>query len=139
MIKNNGCCDLEYAKKIKELGVKQEGLFKWHSKLDGKGNRVYTEIVYLPIKQMEQDYSAFTCGELGEMLPYYLVGKGELTIKKNYLRDKRTGWNVRYEKTINCKGEPLPTICGDIMANAMALMLIWLIENKMMEVGGDKN
>ena len=68
MIKNNGCCDLEYAKKIKELGVKQEGLFKWHSKLDGKGNRVYTEIVYLPIKQMEQDYSAFTVAELLNVL-----------------------------------------------------------------------
>ena len=143
MIKNNGCCDLEYAKKLKELGVKQESIFYYIDYVNSG-----CEIAFFPkglkkghIKKLEihptlegQFYSAFTVAELGEMLPYYLVGKGELTIKKNYLRDKRTGWNVRYEKTINCKGEPLPTICGDIMANAMALMLIWLIENKMMEV-----
>ena len=139
MIKNNGCCDLEYAKKIKELGVKQEGVWWWWvNKLSHLGRPMLHNFGSGEFKHWDR-FVAFTVAELGEMLPYYLVGKGELTIKKNYLRDKRTGWNVRYEKTINCKGEPLPTICGDIMANAMALMLIWLIENKMMEVGGDKN
>jgi len=140
----NQVCSLELAKKLKELEVKQNSLFYWIDVFENmEGNEECWQIHHISWLEKEKESyhvtSAFTCGELGEMLPYYLVGKGELTIKKNYLRDKRTGWNVRYEKTINCKGEPLPTICGDIMANAMALMLIWLIENKMMEVGGDKN
>ena len=59
----NQVVSLKLAKCLKELNCKQESLFKWHSKLDGKGNRVHTEIVYLPIKQMEQDYSAFTVSE----------------------------------------------------------------------------
>ena len=64
----NQIVSLELAKRLKELGCKQDSIFKWHSKLDGKGNRVYTEIVYLPIKQMEQDYSAFTVAELLNVL-----------------------------------------------------------------------
>ena len=75
----NQIVSLELAKRLKELGCKQDSIFKWHSKLDEKGNRVYTEIVYLPIKQMEQDYSAFTVAELGELLPkdYYSQFNGD--------------------------------------------------------------
>ena len=126
MIKNNGCCDLEYAKKIKELGVKQESLFKWHSKLDGKGNRVYTEIVYLPIKQMEQDYSAFTCGELGEMLPNS-IDKFVMVIMK---MNKGT-WVCGYYKDLK---EMFYEVGDKILVTAMAKMLIWLIEQGKVKV-----
>ena len=126
MIKNNGCCDLEYAKKIKELGVKQESLFKWHSKLDGKGNRVYTEIVYLPIKQMEQDYSAFTVAELGEMLPNS-IDKFVMVIMK---MNKGT-WVCGYYKDLK---EMFYEVGDKILVTAMAKMLIWLIEQGKVKV-----
>ena len=127
----NQVCSLELAKKLKELGVKQDSLFKWHSKLDEKGNRVHTEIVYLPIKQMEQDYSAFTVAELGEMLPNS-IDKFVMVIMK---MNKGT-WVCGYYKDLK---EMFYEVGDKILVTAMAKMLIWLIENKMMEVGGDKN
>ena len=122
----NQVCSLELAKKLKELGVKQEGLFKWHSKLDGKGNRVYTEIVYLPIKQMEQDYSAFTVAELGEMLPNS-IDKFVMVIMK---MNKGT-WVCGYYKDLK---EMFYEVGDKILVNAMAKMLIWLIEQGKVKV-----
>jgi len=97
------------------LGVKQESLFKWHSKLDGKGNRVHTEIVYLPIKQMEQDYSAFTVSELGELLP-----------KDYYSQFNGDQWM--------CLKEAQRIEFANTEANARAKMLIWLIEQGKVKV-----
>ena len=122
----NQVCSLELAKKLKELGVKQEGLFKWHSKLDGKGNRVYTEIVYLPIKQMEQDYSAFTVAELGEMLPNS-IDKFVMVIMK---MNKGT-WVCGYYKDLK---EMFYEVGDKILVTAMAKMLIWLIEQGKVKV-----
>jgi len=125
----NQIVSLELAKRLKELGCKQDSIFKWHSKLDEKGNRVYTEIVYLPIKQMEQDYSAFTSSELGEMLPLDVEG-----VKLHIHREKGLdSWDVSYNTDA---GNTLDEIWeqAESEANARAKMLIWLIENKMMEV-----
>ena len=36
-MKNHGCCDLEYAIRLKELGVKQESLFYWANTDDDEG------------------------------------------------------------------------------------------------------
>jgi hypothetical protein len=54
-------CSLELAKKLKELGVKQDSLFWW---VNGRGR------MELHDKHTDSDsVSAFTVAELGEMLP----------------------------------------------------------------------
>ena len=67
-------CSLELAKKLKELGVKQESLWWWQ-----KQNHTDTwNIEDMQICAFDEDwYSAFTVAELGEMLP-----KGIRTDKK---------------------------------------------------------
>jgi len=122
----NQIVSLELAKRLKELGCKQDSIFKWHSKLDEKGNRVYTEIVYLPIKQMEQDYSAFTVAELGEMLPNS-IDKFVMVIMK---MNKGT-WVCGYYKDLK---EMFYEVGDKILVNAMAKMLIWLIEQGKVKV-----
>src|ERR1051325_10817319 len=55
-------CSLELAKRLRELGVKQESYFYWFFEEynhEPVGWRIQTE---------EGDYSAFTVAELGEML-----------------------------------------------------------------------
>lgn len=69
-------CSLELAKKLKELGVKQEGAFYWIGKLpfDGLGKRYYElERGFLP--NDDDVCSAFTVAELGEMLPPFWMCK----------------------------------------------------------------
>lgn len=53
-------CSLESAKKLKELGVKQDSLWYWETLRT-------TNYVLSLVKG--QGYSAFTVAELGEMLP----------------------------------------------------------------------
>ena len=54
-------CSLELAKKLKELGVRQESIFYWE-KRDG------WELVDDPYDDQFELYSAFTVAELGELL-----------------------------------------------------------------------
>jgi len=117
--------NLELSKRMKELGFKQESLFKWHSKIDEKGDRCHTELVYLPTPTMEQDYSAYTVAELGEMLqsryePLSSSMKGSTV--PVYIGGEY-GWYVNGELTIR----------GDTEADARAKCLIWLAEHDMIK------
>lgn len=67
---------LELAKKLKELGVKQDGLFQWFRQFPGDDYLLH----YIDYNHHEMDLkifkehfpdscSAFTVAELGEMLP----------------------------------------------------------------------
>lgn len=146
-------CSLDLAKRLKDLGCPQESLFWWIDMGEIDKRSPY----YKPYFRLESDstaksrvynnrndevkeeqYSAYTVAELGEMLPYYLVNRGELTIKKNYRRDCLTGWNCCYEKTINCDGSKLPVICDDKQANCLARMLIYLYENGLIKEKSNK-
>ena len=120
MLKNNGACDLEYAKRLKELGVKQESLW-WWSCVNHKNwfiSRSATGIL---------DVSAFTAGELLEGLPNYLEkGDWNLTIQVTdvgYMVSYQNGFGECY------KGE---SFCKLSLSNALAKMLIYLLENKLM-------
>ena len=115
---------LELAKQLKELGVKQDSLWKWRL----AGNLGWqVERHMSPVTVEKKQYSAFTVAELGELLPQY-IGKGNdhghLHIS---LGTREVGkWTVgyaNYEKS-----------CSDILdekneANARAKMLIYLLEN----------
>jgi len=127
---------LEVAKKLKGLGVKQESYFYWADPyLDG--HEVFSLDVVVDWGYEEQlkdwinehdgenrlkenSYSAFTVAELGEMLPDEI--KGHLLVgTKGFLayRDLK-GWDL---VEINEKTE----------ANARGKMLIYILENKLIE------
>jgi len=118
----NQVCSLELAKKLKELGVKQESLWWWN---------IYNQngcdaMITLNRPERKGDYccSAFTVTELGEMLPNY-VGGQEISTRKDVDNNywcELLGDDTK-EKYFKSNAE----------ANARAKMLIYLIENKLME------
>lgn len=69
------CVSLELAKRLKELGVKQESVFWWQVKFSS--NRV--RLVQNPSTGCDNDefdwYAAFTVAELGSLLPRYVSTK----------------------------------------------------------------
>lgn len=75
MTLENLCCSLESAKELKELGVPQNSLFYWTDEdiilmPEGMGK---WKIVNMKGLYPQAEYiSAFTCAELGEMLPGFI-------------------------------------------------------------------
>lgn len=62
-------CSLELAKRLKELGVKQESLFAYIKTKLTKGIYYVTEAIKPLLSMPDTEwYSAFTVAELGEML-----------------------------------------------------------------------
>lgn len=109
---------LDIAKKLKELGVKQESCFAWvdHT-IDGTSESLM--LLFIGGKNYKKMFSAFTVAELGEMLqeeeselPTYLSSTGE--------------WVAVYETTL---------IGGATTeADARGKMLIYLIENNLISL-----
>ncbi len=134
-------CSLELAKKLKELGVKQESYWYWHFySMLSDTNPPSWQLVSC-VTDKKDKYSAFTVAELGEILPKW--------IKKEKLHYCLTmdwfgnGVNVNYEnrnKVVEivekAEGKEysniLHTVCDESEANARAKMLIYLIENKLL-------
>lgn len=124
-------CSLELATKLKELGVKQESYFVWH----GDGSEENPWKVFIR-SQTGSNIPAFTVAELGEMLPR-VVTKDE----KLYLLTPSAGGNglrfidyVTYHNGVGTFLAAYPYIEGDTEADARAKMLIYLIENNLIEV-----
>jgi len=74
----NQVSSLEFSKKLKELGVKQESLFYWIKLYDGtiilnhslmREHSVAGDLYQQFPSVKSNKYSAFTVAELGEMLP----------------------------------------------------------------------
>lgn len=105
---------LELSKKLKELGVKQESEYHWKVFYNGQP----PELSRLTPDRSNKfvNYSAFLASELEEMLPdYYATHHGE------------DGYRC-------FGGEKIHSEVADTEANARAKMLIYLIENGLMEV-----
>ena len=141
----NQVCSLELAKKLKELGVKQESLFWWN----GNKEWVDKEVKQLGggvsiVKMLDEElhweitrcvsqspscresYSAFTVAELGEMLPKWY--SSHLDVKKGE-GDEGIGdvWVCTpprgdIEKIGSFEGAATE-------ADARAKMLVYLLEN----------
>lgn len=108
-------CSLELSKRLKELGVKQESLFCWTTELD---------LEFLPTRLRNPNIcvAAFTVAELGEMLP-----------ERHRTHKEKDCWYVTTHHCLRCDGHD--HLWSDKNeANARAKMLIYLIENKLMEV-----
>ena len=122
-------CNLELSRKLKELGVSQKSYFHWIHWREGVGVGGW-DVDHQENDPMSVDFSAFTVAELGEMLPRQI----KLTHPRNNY------WKIVYR-------EPLQVREGEIRndtysveanneANARAKLLIYLIENKHIKVGG---
>lgn len=130
MTLENQVVSLELSKKLKELGVRQESLFFRVKTLaaDGWFYRMWNEKMLAEVESV----SAFTVAELGEMLPFEL-GSRFLSIHE----DVRGGWDIYYEK--NSLGAivsilQMEVIWGDTLADALAKMLIYLLENNLITI-----
>ncbi|NOQ38427.1 hypothetical protein GQ472_06085 [archaeon] len=146
----------EPSKRLKELEVSQDSLFWWvwetRSRIPKeKLIKVMSEIRFEEDKGTheyrhkssfgkEKICSAFSVAELGEMLPYLIEGAKDgdiwsLRIDKigDEPEDKLDNvWVICYQ---NCITEQyLHTEYNEKLADAMALMLIHLIENRLIEV-----
>lgn len=115
----NQVCSLELAKRLKELGVKQESYFAWHSAVEGfeKLETRYFISHYPAITT----YAAFTVAELGEMLQ-----KGMVDSHKTQFGY----WIFKYEY-VSQDLNPIAETRGDSEADARARMVIYLLENKL--------
>lgn len=108
-------CSIELAKKLKELGVKQESAFSWFAFTNENELRwvlELTEITDFP--DVVKRYAAFTVAELGEMLPMDRI-----------CTNKNKKFAIWFESAI------APTesvITGDTEACARAKLLIHIIE-----------
>lgn len=130
-------CSLELAKKLKELGVKQESLFYWARNgiyVPGfsNENEEPNSIIYFNQhhKQDSKQYSAFTVSELCEILPVFLDDYRFVIIK---LENGKYGTDYIHMTTDNHSYSFSDTEDNTI-ANACAKMLIYLIENKLIGV-----
>ena len=134
-------CSLDLAKRLKELGVKQESYFQWKEIIDNHEHAepwvFHAEIEVKDTKGHYKDkndkweervYSAFTVAELGEMLPCKVdeyQWRGNKTAKDN-------AFEVKYRRRKANRTEMLRIERSDTEADARAKMLIYLIENKLL-------
>lgn len=113
---------LELAKKLKELGVKQESLFWWLYDEDGD----YVDYLYgetLPARGLKEPFlrcSAYTVAELGELLPPGFIS-GQVEESEGYVCFDENNCNVLKDGFVG-KYE-------DTEADARAKMLIYLLSN----------
>ena len=106
---------LELSKKLKELGVKQESYFKWEERDGG-----YLELYHSKETSCAHKYySSFTTSELLELLPKEWI-RIEFHGKKYYCF-----YYFMEEEKLELE---------DILPNSLAKMLIYLIENNLLEI-----
>lgn len=130
-------CPLDLAKRLKELGVKQESLYAYilseYGFIDGQKYENKYMLTFHEISNSPHKYCAFTVAELGEMLPAVLWPddiNGEL-VRLDFMKGKNDRWLIVYYT----KEDKPPYLCliADTEANARAKMLIELIEKKLYE------
>lgn len=127
----NQCVSLELAKKLKDLGCKQESYFYWIEEENerfgiygiGDANpKTYWSVPYI---------SAFTVAELGEMLPAQL--HIEVSVQHpvhQFITEKQfSQWHAVYI-CAGCMGK-LGSQIAHTEADARAAMLVYLLENKL--------
>lgn len=117
-------CSLELSKRLKELGVKQESLFCWTDDLNGK-----PYIVYRQSKNFSYHYSAFTVAEIGEII------REQFYVPRSYYFTMQNGRGWCGYKHVGGHWHHMESITqSETEADARAKMLIYLIENKFIEV-----
>lgn len=146
---------LETSNALKDLGVNIKSMFYWSNYYysydpyqGGWESNAYgkLELTYDLPPHSEQEhpkdlvfYSAFTAGELGEMLPARLrMEDHDRWLYTSPLKDN-SAWDIRYKAWIHLDNQApwqktTNWIQAKTEAEARALMLIYLIKNKLMEL-----
>jgi len=113
-------CSLEHAKKLKELGVKQESEWIWAIMNIGAGQSAY---IYNTVGDKgyhrDEHYSAYTVAELGDILKDY---SGNVEYDGKFKK-----WRIIYFES-----SYTTEIIGS-EADARAKLLIYLLENKLLK------
>jgi len=128
---------LELAKRLKELGVKQDGYWTWLLQKKAFTVDVWTEPELVHLKTGWGDaqlFSAFTVAELSGILPWLITRDNErwyLMIEKDQNDDGSDCWRAFYE-TLNdgrrcCKSD-------GTLADSLASLVVHLLENKLITV-----
>lgn len=124
-------CSLELAKRLKELGVNQKSLF-CYQEIIGNDHSVWPRTLDLHRfkKPIEDDrVAAHTVAELGAILPLSIIYE-EYELILGMIKGNEEWITIYYEEE-----SYTPLDCRDsIMANSMAKMLIYLIENGLIKV-----
>jgi len=118
-------CSLELSKRLEELGVKKYSLFDWVRR--SKEEDFYLWLMSPFSRELigwHEQHRAFTVAELGEILPPSL-DETILNFEKKHM------WSVNYGG--NHEGW-IHTEISSTEADARARMLIYLLENKLMEL-----
>lgn len=124
-------CSLELAKRLNKLGVEQESQFYWQ-RFNSMGKQKWA----VSNTTNSHCVSAFTVAELGEMLPVYEDYGSPVTSK---LCSERDGFSFHcgYLDNDHGAGEVRRTIeffgKAATEADARAKMLIYLLENKLID------
>jgi hypothetical protein len=116
------CCSLELAKRLKELGVKQESIFCWQPITGDKSKLFPRKFDLNEFRNPSEDdrVAAFTVAELGLMLPYWF----------DSAKRQANDWVCR---VMEINTEKNHYSFSEKEANARAKMLIHLIENNLIE------
>jgi len=129
------CCSCEYAKNIKESGIKQNSIFSWMESLN---KRSYLEINQdIPITNNIKKYSAFTASELMNMLPES-IKKGDwylLTIEKWRDEKNKDTYKSYYINDTSSNSIQNKECRTNSLENSLANLLIYIIEKKFVSVG----
>lgn len=122
---------LELAKNLKELGVEQESLFYWIERCNADGTDYFVYMlanVERPLlKHINIAAAAFTVAELGEMLPKTLASEEFGSLELVWKHDLIGYGQYQFE----CVFYSVDILPEDTEADARAKMLIYLIENKL--------
>jgi len=125
-------CSLDFAKRLKELRVKQGSLFKWMKDSSGQ-YFVRFESGVGTIHPYQ--YSAFTVSELGEMIPERIrheeFGYGFVELPHHDSPLGYRGWIKWVRGVIWCIQPNDNEPCLKSEADARAKMLLYLIEKEL--------
>lgn len=145
-------CSVELAKRLEELGVKQESAFYWDARSELQIRPHLTDW-YDGQNGADEIAAAFTVAELGEMLPRYIdkyessvvqnqpIGTWELVTFPEH-NGPHKGFHVRYiykmravnqMEQVATASQPFDIAFTETTeADARAKMLIYLLENKLL-------
>jgi len=113
-------CNLDLAKRLKELGVQQRSLFYWQFWPERPDDVMVRYVKDMSSHREVQSVSAFTVAELGKMLPLiYVTWQDSVGVWLCKKISEGAGTQFSHE---------------DTEVNARAKMRIYLLENKLIAI-----
>lgn len=128
-------CDIEIAKQLKVLGIVQQSYWDWYIPPGDSG--LLTKIVISEFGPTDaQRFSAYTVGELGILLPDYIISHdGSYRMHFNSYKQEQENrpplFTMTYGKS---EDKDIPDFDEFKEANGRGKLLVHLIENKFCDV-----